>query len=254
MSKAIDKLFEAIEPYRGLTEGSARHLEILRIYNTHEPLARGYKVQSSDAWCMTFISAMFIRCGMAGALPVTECGCADFISKAKQSDIGYFTTTPIYGDLVFYSWKHDGVANHVGIVRKRDGGMLKVTEGNRNDTVEDRTISIDNPNILCFFRPAYPIYESEKPKTVDNSVYNKDKVSYAASFDTKLAGRYKCTASDFVALRYNPYVADDNMIDEIPRDGKCICYGYHTNGWLLVQYKGYVGFANSLHLERIGKI
>ena len=36
--------------------------EIVDIYNSHKPLARGYKVKYTDEWCAAFISAVAIKC------------------------------------------------------------------------------------------------------------------------------------------------------------------------------------------------
>ena len=49
--------------YRGIQEGGPEHRAIIESYNSHKPLARGYAVKLSDAWCMTFISHLFISCG-----------------------------------------------------------------------------------------------------------------------------------------------------------------------------------------------
>ena len=39
------KVADIINAWNGATRGSAKHLEILNIYNNHKPLARGYRVQ-----------------------------------------------------------------------------------------------------------------------------------------------------------------------------------------------------------------
>ena len=39
------KVADIINAWVGATKGSAKHLEILEIYNGHKPLARGYRKQ-----------------------------------------------------------------------------------------------------------------------------------------------------------------------------------------------------------------
>ena len=39
------KVADIINAWDGATRGSAKHLEILNIYNNHKPLARGYRIQ-----------------------------------------------------------------------------------------------------------------------------------------------------------------------------------------------------------------
>ena len=60
-------------PWVGATKGSAKHLDILEVYNNYRPLARGYKVQVKDAYCATTVSAAYIRAGIA-KYTGTECG------------------------------------------------------------------------------------------------------------------------------------------------------------------------------------
>ncbi|MEG1593362.1 MAG: hypothetical protein RR350_03050, partial [Oscillibacter sp.] len=55
------KVADTISAWVGGTKGSAKHLDILAVYNGHKPLARGYTVQPKDAYCATTVSAAFIR-------------------------------------------------------------------------------------------------------------------------------------------------------------------------------------------------
>ena len=43
------------------------------------------------------------------------------------------------------------------------------------------------------------------------------------------------------------------MIDEVQPGDIVQNYGYYSNGWLLVMYKGKVGFTNILHYKKEGK-
>ena len=46
--------------YLGCRESNGSHKQIINIYNDHKPLARGYAVKYTDAWCATFGSAVAI--------------------------------------------------------------------------------------------------------------------------------------------------------------------------------------------------
>lgn len=240
----VEDILSLAQSYVGTKEYSDRHKEILNVYNSHKPLARGYKVQLDDAWCMTFISFLFIKANAVSCIGKTECGCQEYVNYARVN--GMTVKEPQKGDLIFYDWGCDGHIDHVGIIYLVSGNMLYVYEGNRNDSVSTRVIGKNAPTVKCFVRPKY------------NSVstrYDMNKLSFADSFNRNIAGTYECIASDFVALRYNPYVEDSerksNKIAEIKNGELCQNYGYYTNDWLLVVYKGKTGFANKNWLRRI---
>ena len=44
--------------YMGANTYNGQKQEIIDIYNKNQPRPRGYKVQYTDAWCATFVSAM----------------------------------------------------------------------------------------------------------------------------------------------------------------------------------------------------
>ena len=46
------KVAATMSGWVGATKGSATHLEILRIYNGHTLLARGYKMKPADTFCI----------------------------------------------------------------------------------------------------------------------------------------------------------------------------------------------------------
>lgn len=237
----FNDVLQVSEQYIGVKEGSEKHAEILEIYNNHKPLARGYKVKKKDAWCMTFISACFIKAKATSALGLTECGCQEYINYARKHDM--IVSNPAVGDLAFYDWGNDGVVDHVGIVYAVTGNNIFVREGNKSDMVSSRVIAKNSPSIKYFVRPKY-----------DNksTTYDMSKVSFADSFDHNIAGLYECTASDFLALRYNPFVNESNKIAEIKSGETCRNYGYFTKDWLLVVYDGKTGFANKMHLKKRG--
>lgn len=230
--------------YRGITEGGPEHREIIKSYNEHKPLARGYAVKISDAWCMTFISHLFISCGAVAALGVTECGCEEYLQAAKAR--GMCVSSPVRGDLILYDWDGSGRASHIGLVVSVDkDGYMDVIEGNKNDTVGVRQLNYRCPYIRAIVRPRYDETTGKQPAAFDRS-----QVHYASCYNAKLAGKYTVTASDFLALRYGPRVSNDNLITQILPGETVRCYGYYTGDWLLVTYGNYTGFVNKMHLKK----
>ena len=80
------KVADTINAWVGATKGSAKHLDILEVYNNYRPLARGYKVQVKDAYCATTVSAAYIRAGIA-KYTGTECGVEKYTVVAKKLGI-----------------------------------------------------------------------------------------------------------------------------------------------------------------------
>ena len=68
------KVVNTARGWLGRRESDGSHRAIIDLYNAHTPLARGYQVQYTDAWCATFVSAVAIKCGLADIMPL-ECGC-----------------------------------------------------------------------------------------------------------------------------------------------------------------------------------
>ena len=58
-----EKVVQTARSYLGYNEKNGSHREIIDLYNAHKPLARGYAVKYTDAWCATFVSAVAIKCG-----------------------------------------------------------------------------------------------------------------------------------------------------------------------------------------------
>lgn len=239
----IEDVLNVARSYIGIQEQSTKHREIVDIYNGYRPLARGYYITPYDAWCMAFVSVCFIKANAVSALGRTECGCQEYLNYAKSMGMTVSKSEARYGDIVLYDWGQDGRSDHVGIVESVSGPTLKVIEGNKSDSVGYRNISIGNGQISGVVRPHYKNVATLKP-------YDKGRVSYAAKFERAKAGKYKCTASDYLNLRYNPFEGD-NIITKITSGDTVQNYGYYTGEWLLVTYKEFTGFAHMGWLKKI---
>ena len=156
------KVVSIAEKYLGCKESNGSHRKIIDLYNSHKPLARGYPVKYTDAWCATFVSAVFIEAGLTEIAP-TECGCGAMINLYKK--IGRWEENDAYvpspGDVVMYDWQDNGVgdntgaADHVGIVVSVSGNSIKVIEGNMSDAVGYRTLRVNGKYIRGYCLPKY---------------------------------------------------------------------------------------------------
>uniref|UniRef100_A0AAU8AZQ7 Cell wall hydrolase autolysin n=1 Tax=Dulem virus 37 TaxID=3145755 RepID=A0AAU8AZQ7_9CAUD len=156
----------------GCNEANGTHKAIIDVYNSHSPLARGYKMTYTDAWCAAFVSAVAIKCGYTAIMP-TECGCEKMITLYQnlgcwKEDDSY---TPSAGDVIFYDWDDSGsgdctgATDHVGIVEKVSGTTITVIEGNYSNSVKRRTMTVNGRYIRGYGLPKYDDSESSSSGT-----------------------------------------------------------------------------------------
>ena len=166
---------DTAKSYLGYLESSGKHRQIIDLYNSKSPLPRNYKVTYTDAWCATFVSACAIKCGMANIIP-RECSCYFQVEQFQkmerwQENDGYI---PKPGDIIYYDWQDNGVGDntgvpdHVGIVEYVSEGSICVIEGNKNDSVERRYITVNARNIRGYGLPNFAWWAAENtPKKKD---------------------------------------------------------------------------------------
>lgn len=159
------KVVKIAVSYLGCKEADGSHRKIIDLYNSHKPLARGYAVKYTDAWCSTFASAVAIAAGLTDIIP-TECGCEKHIAMFKK--LGAWVENDAYvpkpGDYIFYDWQdgtnyattdNTGAADHVGIVTEVNGSTITVIEGNMSDAVGYRHIAVNGRYIRGYGVPKY---------------------------------------------------------------------------------------------------
>ena len=169
----------------GKKESDGSHKEIIDIYNSHTPRARGYKVKYTDSWCATTVSAAAIKLGYTDIIPL-ECSCGKMISLAQNMGIWEERDdiVPEIGDIIMYDWddssnyattNNTGWPEHVGVVESvnTDTKTLTIIEGNINDSVGRRTIAINGRYIRGYVRPNFDAYGDNSSKEVDNMRYFK---------------------------------------------------------------------------------
>lgn len=130
----------------GYSEANGKFRQIIDLYNSHQPLARGYAVQYTDEWCDTAVSAAAIQAGCVDLIG-TECGCEKHIEIFKEKGIWIEdgTIVPLPGDIILYNWDcqaqpNDGYSDHIGYVESVSGQMITVMEGNYNEAVAGEVI------------------------------------------------------------------------------------------------------------------
>ena len=159
-----NKVRDIINSWVGGQRGGNAHLEILRTYNNHKPLARGYAVQVSDAYCATTVSAAYIAAGIADYTG-TECGVEKFVNIAQAKGIWEENDAhiPKVGDAVVYDWDDNGVgdckgySDHIGIVVAVNGAQsFTVAEGNMSGgKIGTRDLSVNGRYIRGFIVPDF---------------------------------------------------------------------------------------------------
>lgn len=126
--------------WAGIREDDGSHQSVIDLYNTLDPLPRGYHVTYNDAWCAAFVSAAALEAELTDIVP-PECSCIRQIGLFQElgrweENDGY---RPLPGDIIYYdwdfSWHNDctGASDHVGIVVGTYGPFIRVMEGNMDD-------------------------------------------------------------------------------------------------------------------------
>ena len=164
----------------GWSEANGKHKKIVDIYNNHKPLARGYKVQYTDEWCATAVSAAFIKAGLTD-IGFTECSCNRMIDlyKAKGRWEERDSYVPKIGDILMYDWQDNGIgdnvgsADHVGLVAAINSTRLTIIEGNKNESVSYRSINANGKYIRGYCLPDYASKASKPVEIVSTSTYSK---------------------------------------------------------------------------------
>ena len=122
-----------------------------------EPYWRWWGLDYRVEWCAIFVSWCADQCGYldAGVLPKME-GVRPyvdwFIERGQWQDRDY---EPIPGDIVFFDWESDGLADHVGIVEKVENGLIYTVEGNSGDRCVENRYYLGSAPVYGFGLPQY---------------------------------------------------------------------------------------------------
>lgn len=161
MAKASDIIKQA-QAWLGRKESDGSFKEIIDVYNSHKPYARGYKMKYTDHWCSAFVTAVAIKCNATDIIP-KECGCEPQINLFKNMGCWQENeaVTPQPGWIIFYDWQDNGVgdnkgySDHVGIVEKVENGKITIIEGNCSNMVKRTTYAVNAKFIRGYGIPKY---------------------------------------------------------------------------------------------------
>lgn len=161
MGVTANDVIKMAQKWVGCSEKNGKFKEILDTYNSHKPLARSYKIKTTDEWCDCFVSACAIKAGAVDLIG-TEVSCEKHIDIFKKKGIWIEdgTVKPKPGDIILYNWDqktqpNNGAADHIGIVEQQYANTIVVIEGNMDEAVGRRTINVGWGYIRGFARPKY---------------------------------------------------------------------------------------------------
>lgn len=159
-----NQLIKTAKSFLGAREGSAKHKELINIFNTIKP--DGWAMTYSAAWCAAAASAFAIKTfGVSKAkkyFPLSA-NCGRIITKAKKMGIWVESDShiPKRGDWILYDWDDSGRGDnvggpdHVGTVDKVSNSKIYVIEGNKSNAVCERILAVNGRYIRGFVTPKY---------------------------------------------------------------------------------------------------
>ena len=161
MGVTAQNVLDVMRSWIGYSEANGKFKQIIDLYNSHKPLARGYAVKYTDEWCDTCVSAAGIKANAVDLIG-TECGCEEHVKIFKNKGIWIEdgTITPQPGDIIVYNWDdatqpNDGYSDHIGYVESVSGGVITAIEGNKGEAVARRQIPVGWGYIRGFAKPKY---------------------------------------------------------------------------------------------------
>lgn len=251
MSYSRNAVVKQAQSWIGCKESDGSHKKIIDVYNSHKPLARGYKVKYTDSWCAAFVSAVSIECGYTAIIP-TECSCPQMIELFK--DLGEWVENDAYkpsaGDIILYDWNdsgsgdNTGTPDHIGIVEKVSGNTITIIEGNKGDAVARRTIQVNGVTIRGYGVPKYDGSSAGSGSSGSSSGSSVSGKSYEVKINTKSGVNVRSGAG----TKYSILTAIPNgttvTISKTSGDWGYTSYG-GKKGWICLSYTKKVASGSS---------
>lgn len=192
---------DVLKSWYGYNEADNTDDIIINIYNSQREPGT-YKMALSDPWCHATVSAAAYKSGNSGIVPNT-CYCPTGINwfkiknKWEARSTGY---KPSVGNIIYYDWGNDKISDHVGTVIAINGSVLVVREGNKNDRLEDRNISMYSSSIMGYGIPDWG--STSNSIDVGNNIDTSNKDTYtvkAGDCLSAIASAYNVTVRDLVS-------------------------------------------------------
>ena len=199
--KYASKVVAQAQAWVGLKESDGSHKQIIDIYNSHKPYARGVKMQYDWEWCACFWSALAIKLGYTDIIPL-EISCTKLIELSQKMGIWVEADDhiPAPGDAVIYDWQdksgkadNKGGPDHIGIVEEVKNGIITVIEGNYSNSVKRRQLEVNGKYIRGFICPKY-----DAEATTTTTTTTKTKGDYTMEMRNLKKG---CKGEDVRALQ-----------------------------------------------------
>lgn len=171
--RSRDEVVKLAQSWIGKKESDGSFKSIIDIYNSFNPLPRGYKVKYTDSWCATTVSAIAIKLGYTDIIPI-ECSCGKMVELAKKMGIWQENDAyvPKKADFILYDWDDNGIGDntgwpdHIGVVEKVENSIITIIEGNYCDSVMKRLIQVNGKFIRGYITPKYDIEIQNETKNV----------------------------------------------------------------------------------------
>lgn len=200
-----NKVVSAIRGWLGYSEANGKFKAIIDLYNTQKPLPVGYKVQYSDEWCATTVTAAGMAAGLSDII-LGECSCSRMI--ALYQAVGRWQESDAYrpqpGDIIMYDWQDTGAGDctgapdHVGIVEKVVGNTITIIEGNKGEAVARRTLTVNGRYIRGYCLPDYASKaESEVEEIVSYEQWKEFMDQYRAELRDNDSGEWSKEAREW---------------------------------------------------------
>ena len=246
-----DQIIGIYTGWIGYSEANGKHKQIIDLYNSHKPLARGYKMPYDKPWCDVTLSAAFIAAGDVSIIGGTECGVHEHVKLFQKAGIWKGKTRPVRGDIIVFDWQPDGLNDHIGIVETVSGDTVTTIEGNYHDAVSRRTIAYNDGQIAGYARPLYAAQIAPKQPEEKEDDKTPGKLSetpkWVARVTAEALNVRAYAGKEYPNIKKRPYLYKGNLVDVCDSvkatDGKT---------WYFVRIDGSVfGFVSSSYLTRM---
>lgn len=258
MGVTAQDVLNVMRSWLGYSEANGKYKQIIDLYNSHKPLARGYAVQYDDEWCDTTVSAAAIKAGAVDLIG-TECGCEQHVKIFKNKGIWIEdgTITPKPGDIILYNWDdgtqpNDGYSDHIGYVESVSGNTITCIEGNKGEAVARRTLKVGNGNIRGYARPKYGTSGTTSSSSTSSGNTGGSSSSGAPNKSTKWTGTV--TASE---LNVRVWAGTENAqcsFSPLKKGAKVdVCDSIKASDgsiWYYIKYNGKYGFVHSDYVSK----
>lgn len=180
-------------------------------------------------WCAMFVSFCLNYADIPSSAVPYEASAPRWVSTltAKNMFESKGNYEPKYGDIIFFTYDGDGLADHVGIVEsvKRDkkGNIteIKTIEGNSSDFVQENTYSPDDGSIL-----GYGVLPRKCAcyKTVKTAVCGQEQTGHVHSFDCyDEDGKLICKNTETTGHIHGYTCYSSEKVQQCRGEGKCKC-------------------------------